>query len=166
MTDETQTSMSDLLSFMNDNMVEIYGNVEVASRIMPTLTSCMKEAVQRASNSLQNCTPPFEDTTSDDTFGMFLSTCYGDFLFFATLRLRDISPTFQTAWRAHYNKWIQENAEQLQKNPEVLCSAANMNLPNHEDAEEIKNAAIDEISHTLFEWYRTSLVDLVSKEKK
>src|SRR5436190_24375735 len=101
-TDETQTSTSDLLSFINGNMVEIYGDVEVASRIMPTLASCMKKAVQEANNLLQNREPPFGDTTSDNTFGMFLFTCYEEFLLPANRGLRNISPTFQTAWRAHY----------------------------------------------------------------
>jgi hypothetical protein len=158
MTDETQTSLSDFLSFINGNTVAVYGDAEDASRVKPTLESCMKQAVKNANNLWQEQAAPFKDTKGYDPFGLFLAAAYEEFLLPASRGLRMISPKFQDAWRAHFNSF-QEQAKQLETNPDVLGSTANMKLPDPEDAQDVADAALDKISRTLLEWYYTFLVN-------
>ena len=109
MTDATQASTSDLLSFINGNMVEVYGNAEAARRVMPTLASCMKQAVERVNSLWQKRAPPFDDTMGDDVFGTFLVAAYQEFYVVASHSLKNISATFNTAWYPHYFTWFREN---------------------------------------------------------
>ena len=150
MTDSPPTITS-ILSFLEGNAVEPYGNADTARRVLPILESCMKQAVHEERDASE--------------LGDFLSRVYWSFLFLGDRGLRDISLTFKAAWRSHYFYWVESNTDQLKTNPNRLGSTTNIKLPSPNDTGEIARAALDEIGSTLLQRYIISLRALASAEK-
>jgi hypothetical protein len=152
---ETLQTASDIWSFIHGNAVEFYGDAATAKRVMPTLVSCMNNAVQLANKLL----------LGGEGFGSFLINAYRFFISYADIELYHISATFQTIWVLHFETWFQEYVKKLKTNPDGLGSTADLKLPGSKDAEDVVRATLDKISSTLLEWYLTSLGALASKEK-
>jgi hypothetical protein len=157
MTDMSQISTSNLLSFIHGNAVEPYGDADAAKAVRLVLESSMKYAVENANQ--------WRDGTGDEEIGGFLITAYAAFSI-ANVRLRMVSTTFQMSWQSHYNKWLETYAKLLETNPDTLGSTTNMKLPGLGDTKDVASAVLNEISATLFRWYLSSLEKLVAIENE
>ena len=109
-----------ILSFIEGNEVDIYGDVDAAKEVMPTLEVSMRDAVDGACKK--------RTRRRYKKLGDFLVSAYRRFADM-DLELGEISMTFGTAWQSHYNDWFQKYATPLATNPEGLGSTANLNFP-------------------------------------
>jgi hypothetical protein len=155
MTETPQVSTSKILSFIEGQDVDLYGNVDAAKEVMPNLEVFMRDGVDAANKSRTH--------SRNKKLGDFLVSAYR---LLANVKpvLEEISATFGTAWESHYDHWFQKCATPLATNPDGLGSTANIKFPCPEDAQDVANTALDEISHTLLKLYLTSLKDLAAKE--
>ena len=158
MTDRSQISTSNLLSFINGNAVEPYGDTDAAKTVKPILESSMKFTVEAVNKS--------RDCEGDEKIGTFLITAYRAFSRFADMGLTTVNKTFRMSWRSHYNKWWATYAQLLEKNQDALGSTTNMKLPGPGDTKDVASALLNEISDILFRWYLNSLEELAAKENE
>lgn len=158
MTDRSQISTSNLLSFINDNTIEPYEDTDAAKTVKPILESSMKFTVGAVNKS--------RDCEGDEKIGTFLITAYRAFSKFADMGLTTVNKTFRMSWRSHYNKWGAIYAQLLEKNQDALGSTTNMKLPGPGDTKNIASGLLDEIGDTLFRWYLNSLEELAAKENE
>ena len=151
-----QISLSNILSFMHGNPVDLYGDANAAKQVMPTLKSCMAEAVKQTHIEVASREPHASDDKGYKQLGIYLHESYRAFLSQVLVKLPSISSSFRDDWTTHYAAWLCEFATPLLTNPNHLGPTDDIKLPSslYEDAAE---AELDELSRTLFKWYVTSL---------
>src|SRR5271169_4926637 len=92
MTEETPTSPSNLLTFINGHAVACYGNTDTDApkKVKPNLQMCMKVAVQNVNRARKNRELPFDVTTDDEEPRMFVVSAFGSFYLSAQFVLQRI----------------------------------------------------------------------------
>lgn len=148
MTNATQVSTYNLLSFINGNAIDAYGDTDAAKRVIHVLGSSMDDAVMMAHTT----------AVRQKKVESFVTSVYSFFYSCADHGLRSVSEAFRKAWLLHYHVWKEQYTN--------TKPAGDIQCPILGDAEETTKTTLNQISATLLQWYLRSIENLAAEENK